>query len=192
MKFEVPDWRGRTVVCIASGPSLTEDACATVHASGHPVIVTNTTFRRAPWADVLLGFDLRWWKEYADEVRKAFPGIKVSASQHVGKYGVQTLHGEAWASGFHNSGATAILVAAQAGARKVVLLGYDCQRIAGRAHWHADHPPTMTNAESISSWPRMFDRLAKVLGRSHSCEVVNCSPGTALTCFRRSELKDEL
>src|SRR5690606_36428084 len=93
--------RWRTVVCIASGPSLTADDVETVrrwrqeaqgeHAgagqdasaggpdrewAGGPVgvVVTNTTFRAAPWADVLYAMDRAWWLRYLDEVRKAFTG----------------------------------------------------------------------------------------------------------------------
>ena len=62
--MKLPDWRGRTVVCIASGPSLTAEDCELVRESGCPVIVTNTTFRLCPWADMLYAFDRPWWNHY--------------------------------------------------------------------------------------------------------------------------------
>ena len=66
------DWlrayAGRAVVVIASGPSLTEDDCEAVRKSGLPAFVVNTTFRRCPWADVLVAHDSKWWQTYGAEV----------------------------------------------------------------------------------------------------------------------------
>jgi hypothetical protein len=70
------------VVCIASGPSLTAEDVERVRAAGHPVIVTNTTFRLAPWADVLFGMDSKWWKEYHKEVDSVFTGRKHWHADH--------------------------------------------------------------------------------------------------------------
>ena len=170
---------------------MSAEQCAAVHAAAVPALVTNTTFRLAPWADMLIGFDLRWWKEYHAEVAATFAGRRISFSQHCGKYGVETLANQPWATGFHNSGALAIQVAARAGAKKIILLGYDCRRVDGAVHWHGNHPEGMSNAESMRHWPRMFERLAKVLEPS-KVDIVNCSPVSALECFRRGELEQEL
>src|SRR4051794_36846444 len=74
-----PDWTGGSVVIIASGPSLTVADCETVRnwrvgTPGSRVIVINTSFRMAPWADVLYACDAGWWQEYGAEARAVFGG----------------------------------------------------------------------------------------------------------------------
>lgn len=169
-------WEGRTVICIASGPSLTAEDCELVHASGHPVVVTNTTFRMCPWADVLFGFDSKWWKLYREEVTQ-FRGEKLSASRLSEKYGARTLM-----LGYRNSGACAVALAMSRGAARIVLLAYDLMFWDGRRHWHGDHPAPLENASTIVDWARQFGMLAKS-ARRRGVEIVNASRRTRLTCF---------
>lgn len=183
-------WKGQTVICIASGPSLTQDDCTTALESGHPAIVTNTTFRLCPWADVLFGFDSAWWREYRAEVDATFKGAKLTLSS--GNIGIESLYREGWFfRGCGNSGGAAISLAVAGGAKRVVLLGYDCQKTGGKVHWHGDHPKKMSNAKSIAKWPEQFAAVAK-LAKKAGTEVVNCSRETALTCFERMELSEAL
>jgi len=174
-----------TFVCIASGPSLTPEDCERVRKSGHKTIVTNTTFRLCPWADVLYGFDSRWWREYQDEV-SSFKGEKLSFSQIAQNYGAK------WkpVSG-RNSGVCAIAVAMAKGARRIILLAYDCMFDGDRKHWHADHPKGLNNADSITDWPRQFAMIAKHAKRL-GVEIINASRRTALTCFPVAKLEDVL
>ena len=87
-----------------------------------------------------------------------------------------------------NSGAGCIALAAHLGARKIIMLGYDCQHTGGRAHWHGDHPPQLGNARSVGRWLESFARLAESL----TCEVVNATRETALTCWPRVDLEQAL
>lgn len=192
MKAEAPAWHGRTVVCIASGPSLTSADCEAVRAAGHPVIVTNTSFRLAPWADVLFAFDSRWWLEHIAEVREGFPGKLVTVSQVVSNLGVATAFGAPWFKQFGNSGACAISLAMGGGAKRVVLIGYDCGKgPRGEAHWHGNHPPKLSNCASIARWPAMFARVAEEAKRQH-VQVINASRATTLECFERMDLSEAL
>ncbi len=178
------EWPGRTVVCIASGPSLTVEDCELVRVSQHPTIVTNTTYQLCPWADVLFGFDVKWWKRYGEEARTAFPGRRISGSQLGTKYGAE------WASGFtlyRNSGACAVSLALTAGAARIVLLGYDVQFYKNRRHWHPDHPG-MDNCGMIGDWHRQFGLLAKHAWRK-GVPIVNASRRTALRCFDQAPLE---
>lgn len=90
---------------------------------------------------------------------------------------------------FGNSGAGAISLAAHAGAARVLLLGYDCQRSEGRTHWHGDHPQGLGNAGSLHKWPAQFANLRRAIP---AVEVFNCSRATALTVFPLAELEDML
>ena len=191
----MPDWlqsfAGRTVAVIASGPSLTEEDCEAVRSAGLPTFVVNTSFRRALWADMLVAHDAKWWLAYGAEVDATFKGRRFrcgSAPRIVGeKPALWLLQFRA----FGNSGCAAISLAALAGARRVLLLGVDCQRTGGAVHWHGDHPPELSNARLIDKWPPKFAKVA-AYASGKGCEVVNCSRETALTCFRRARLVDEL
>jgi hypothetical protein len=178
-------WPGSTVVCMASGPSLTVEDAELVREWGGRVIVTNTTCRMAPWADALVAWDGKWWDQHSEDVA-AFRGLKFGMHSSVAKHGATVLRHPF--NGYGNSGAAAISLALWAGAAKVVLLGYDCQRVNGEAHWHGAHPKGLSDAASIADWPRRFAKVARVAeGR-----VVNCSRSTILTCFPTGELRDHL
>lgn len=188
MKADKPDYTGRTVICIASGPSLTKEDCDTVKTSGLPTIVTNTTFKLCPWADVLFGFDAKWWHYYHEEVKQVFKGRLLSVSHAVRRLGVESLHNADWFQGFGNSGACAIALAIAGNANKIVLLGYDC---GSATHWHGDHPKELTNCLSIRRWPAQFASMAK-LADSKGIPVINASRETMLTCFKRGTLLELL
>ena len=193
MKVARPDWAGKAVVCMASGPSLTAEDAELVRQSGHPVVVTNTTFRMAPWADVVFGMDLKWWQHYHEEVKKTCTGRRMSTSAAARSIDVESLYNTPWypAASFQNSGSAIVGLAVAAGAAKAIMLGFDCQFTGGKTHWHGDHPRTMGNAASLKRWPRMFDNLLKNT-RNSGCRIVNASRATSLTLFERAELEAEL
>jgi len=185
-------WSGRTVVCIASGPSLTQEDCDLVHASGHPTIVVNLSFRRALWAHILFAMDAAWWAEYGKEVVASFPGERWGYVRVPAEYGVIATKGDLYPRGWGNSGSFAISLAVVARAAKIVLIGYDSQLGPhGEKHSHEDYPERMGNAHSIKRWPYQFELIGKYAAQ-HGARVVNCSRATALTCFERGELAAEL
>ena len=185
-------WKGSTVVVMASGPSLTEADVETVRqwredGENRYVIVTNTTYKLAPWADVLFFHDMKWWKVYKDDVRAKFAGLKVTVAS-VNAPDVDWLHG--WDS-YGNSGAAGIALATLAGAKRVITLGLDCKYTAGKRHWHGDHPQGLGNARSLKKWPNAFARLANH-AKAQGVEVINASRETALTCFDRRDMESVL
>lgn len=182
---------GRTVVVIASGPSLTAEDCEAVRAAGLPTFVTNTTFLRCPWADVLVAFDSKWWKTYRAEVGAVFKGRQFRCAGQRFTPGERPPAALLKFRGFGNSGTAAISLAALAGARRVVLLGCDAQFSGGQSHWHGDHPEGLSNARSVARWPAKFEQVA-AYAKAKGCEVVNASRETALTCFPRVDLEAEL
>lgn len=127
--------------------------------------------------------DYGWWQRYYGDVKARFRGEMFSTAPF---RGVQHLT-EPF-KGYGNSGAACIALAAYASAQKVVLLGYDCQKTGGKAHWHGDHPRELANAKQIDRWPERFAELAADL----DIEVLNASRETALTMFPRINLDDAL
>jgi hypothetical protein len=126
--------------------------------------------------------DRVWWNAYGKEALN-FHGMRCTSV--TGIAGTKRIH----AMGSGNSGAGAIVLAVTFGARRVILLGYDCQHTGGKAHWHGNHPKGLGNAGSVNKWPAQFADIAK---KFSSIDIVNCTRSTALTCFKRTELESEL
>lgn len=184
-------WRDFTVVCMASGPSLTSEDMEAVRAwrdagDARAVVVTNTTAFSAPWTDAMVALDMKWWKEYGKRARAEFPGERLTTSYCASLYGAKKLQTPFLSYG--NTGAAAVSLALQRGAARVILLGYDCQRTDGKTHHHGSHPAGLSDAATIDKWPARFEALAQRAGD----RVVNCSRVTALKCFPMARLEDLL
>jgi len=132
--------------------------------------------------------DEPWWKYHRAEVKKTFAGDLYSHGQ---RSGVTKIRHPYFARKGQNSGAGAIAIAHHFGARRVILLGYDCQHTGGRRHWHGDHPKGggSGNAGTVANWPEQFKELHRMVP---GLEIINCSRVTALTMFPRAKLEDAL
>ena len=134
--------------------------------------------------------DEPWWRIHLDEIRQTFRGDLVSSSQAVRKHGVESLGtlGVGW-NPFGNSGAAAVSLACLASTGRKYLVGYDCKKAQGRAHWHGDHPKGLGNAGSIAKWPSQIEKLRAAYAGHR---IFNCSRETALAVFPRMQLEDAL
>lgn len=178
------EWKGKTVAILAGGPSMSQAVSDQVRADGIPAIVVNTTFRLAPWADLLYGADASWWKNTPGA--KEFAGLKVSCEpvlgilnlKNAGKVGYSDDRG--CVHTFGNSGAQAIQIAAKGGASRILLYGFDMHG----SHWHGEHPKPLraTSPATLSSWVQWMETLAAELAK-RSIQVENRTPGSALKCF---------
>jgi hypothetical protein len=198
-------WNGATVALLASGASLSVEQCERVRAwrDARPdlrkAIAINTTFRRAPWADVLYACDWAWWQVYVDEVRASFAGALWTQDDFAAKQYRLNFIGSENAPGLSrtpgviyqgaNSGYQAIGLAHQAGVKRIVLLGYDMRG----GHWHGDHPARLNRAQNFNTWLANFRNLAVDLVDA-GVVVVNASTSTetVLRCFPQVELEDAL
>jgi hypothetical protein len=181
------NWAGFAVVCMASGPSLTHEDAETVRAwreagEDRRVIVTNTTYQIAPWADVLFAMDGAWWRKYGRGLEFAGERLTVAKGFCRGAQSVQLPYAG-------NSGACAMVLAEQRGAKKIIMLGYDCQYTNGKRHWHGDHPVGLGNCVSLPKFPGHFERMK---ARFKDIEVFNASRETALEVWPRANLEDVL
>lgn len=176
--------------CLASGPSLTAEDVEIVREwrdrTGGFVVVTNTTFRLAPWADWLFAMDEKWWLEYLEEVRQVFKGRLVTNNNRATFIGVE--HPAQFLGifdAFGNSGCGAISLASRLGAETIYLLGYDCS-IEDGAHWHGDHPDTLNNCQSVGKWHKQFEVMAYRMRKNN---IINASRKSALSMFPRLPLE---
>ena len=178
-------WVGETVFVLASGPSLTHADVELVQ--GRKTIVTNTTYKIAPWANVLFFHDTRWFEHYKSDL-DSFKGEIVTISPT--KHPRVTRLSKPLLNAYGNSGAGAISLAILAGAAKVILLGVDAQ-YDKKVHWHGDHPSGLGNARSVNKWPAQFEKVAQH-AKDNNCIVLNASRNTKLKCFEKVQLEDVL
>lgn len=200
MKTTLPNWAGDTALVLASGPSLREFIRTGTIPEGVRTVAVNSSIFAAPAADVVFGVDFMWWKvnhrHVTRESRAQQWTTDRSAAERFGLNFVRAVH----ESGLHptrvatngNSGAAAISFAALAGAKRILLLGFD-MRLGdnGERHWHPDHPAPCTQAQPFADWLYKFDAIAAEAGRQ-GIEIVNCTPDSALTTFPMMSLEEVL
>lgn len=136
----------------------------------------------------MFALDFPWWENHIDEVNKDFLGARFSTNDLPEKF-KSTYLSPAKFKAYGNSGAACIALAAAGGARRIVMLGFDCQHTNGQAHWHGNHPQGLANARQIERWPKLFQQLRD----DHpDVDIVNASRQTALTCFPLEKLENTL
>jgi hypothetical protein len=205
--WSVPkDWVGETVAILASGPSMNR-ACAdyvkgkcrviAVNNQGIDTVVDGVVVPAiAPWADMLYASDAKWWMEYKDRALK-FAGEKVTLGEIVPFPEVLSLklsirvpfdarEDSVVAGG--NSGYAALHVAAQRGASRILLCGYDMREVNGARHWFGKHEGRLETSQKYNNWILNFTRLAPVLSNM-GIEVLNCTPKSALKAFKNVGLE---
>lgn len=195
-----PRWLGRTVVIVASGPSASEAPLDLVRGAGAVCLAVNRSHLLVPWADALYACDGAFWLRYPEALR--FAGLKITQTSKglpgVHKVDVESAHrsmlferfGHLGAGG--NSGFQAVNLAAQAGAARIVLVGFDYS-LAHGVHWHGAHPPGMNNPSerNMARWAEDLDRAAPLLA-ALGVDVLNVSPTSTLRAFRRATLQEAL
>jgi len=165
------------------------------------VIAVNDAYRLAPWADVLYACDLKWWKHHHAKL-VGFAGLRFSVDPSARGCGAQILRNtgpmglERDPTGLRtgkNSGYQAINLAVHLGAKRILLLGYDCQRTHGQDHFFGPHPkPLHVNSPSrFLEFRGLFASLVQPLA-ALQIEILNLTRETALTCFPRQTLESLL
>lgn len=89
-----------------------------------------------------------------------------------------------------NGGYQAINIATLAGATRILLLGYDMKFTGGRSHSHNGHPLRMGEV-AYTNYARNFASMVPQL-KQKGIQVINCTPGSALTAFPIKPLADVL
>ena len=188
------DWAGATAVVVASGASA-KDAWIEAAKGKARVLVINDSWRLAPWADALYACDLRWWRKESGAAE--FNGERITQdARAAADYGLRKVTLErrdeiltetpgvlGWGG---NGGFHALNLAVQAGAKRIVLMGYD---LVGE-HWHGRHPAGLNNPTPslLAKWAKVLDAQAPRLA-ALGVEVLNASPRSALTAYPRVPLE---
>jgi len=197
MKYwEIPKlWPGSTVTLLGGGPSLV-DSLMGVKLNLSKVIAINNAFELGSWIDMCFFGDARWywWNE---ERFKVFPGLKVTVNRNpkpgesvenvsglkiVRSHNSKGLCTEANSIYFNSSsGAAAVNLAYQLGAKRIILFGYDMRYIDGKSNWKP-HPIPRSTGKPFTNFLTPFRSIAKD-AKALGLEIWNATPGSALTVF---------
>lgn len=188
-------WENETVVIFGSGNSLTDEQIEYAYDLNCKYIAINDTYKRVPFADVLYACDYKWWDKHYEEV------------DFRGEMWTQDLRAKnefalGWVLGRNksglgsdcvhfggNSGYQAINLAYLWGAKRIILLGFDCKPINGKHHWFGQHPQGLNQNQNFAIWISNFNQIAKDLNEQ-KVEVINCSMDSALDCFKKVPIEE--
>lgn len=185
-------WPGETFVILAGGPSL-----QAVPRMSTPVriIAIKDAIRLVPFSDCLYGCDSKWWRQYGPTLDYKGPRYALEPTpfaqtlKNTGMTGLET-NPIGLRTG-KNSGYQAINLAVHLGAKKIILLGFDMrQGPKGEDHWFGAHP-YHTAQIPYPAFREAFETIVEPL-KAAGVEVLNATPGSALTCFPRVSLAEAL
>lgn len=170
-------------VVICTGQSLTAAQVENVrvqHAAGRCLAVAvSNAWELAPWADALVSNDRAWWQHHSAAM--GFPGRKFAGVQ---VRGTELLRSNRTYESGCNSGLQGMRVAHEyLGATRILLIGLDMHG----SHYFGPHPTPLRNTT-----PQRFEKMLRQFKRWRGCQVVNCSPGSALTQFPMGDLFEAL
>lgn len=175
------------------------------------MIAVNSQYLNAPFADVLYFADSRWWWRHKDKPQfKRFAGVKVtieptgleitdphvhmlrSADDKPGAPKPGLSANPAVLVTGRNGGYQVVNIAVLAGAKKIVLLGYDMRIVGGKSHNEMNHPggrhPEGNAASDYVGYVKNFRTMVRPLERL-GVEVLNATPESALDVFRKVPLE---
>lgn len=89
-----------------------------------------------------------------------------------------------------NGGFVAIQIAAKLGAERIILLGFDQQRVGRHTHFHDDHRTGTPDRAYDAMLPHWRSLVAPLAVRG--VDVVNACPGSRIDCFRKATLEEVL
>lgn len=191
------------IACIGTGPSLTMDQVEAARRRGFRLFGCNNVYQIVPDLELLYACNEGWWRTYWEDVRN-HPCEKWTTNRGAAEtYGINWI-AERDAPGLstdpdvihhgHGSGYSLVSMAHKAGAKRVVLLGYDLKyapdydgraRSVGSAprHYFGEYPA------SLQHWPSVQVKggvhvglvdLYRSIRDQGLVELINATPGSAL------------
>lgn len=188
---------------MATGPSLTQQVVEYVrpfHEQGHvKVFGCNDTYRNVDYLDVLYACDPHWWKKNLAALKHPCQQKWLTLDlDFARKHHLKVVYGESKSglckekNKIHfggNSGFQLINLAWHFGCRRFILVGYNMDVPKGmRQHFFGKHPQGLNQENNYRSFVQTYQRITP----EDRKKIVNCTEPTALTCFRKTKLEDEL
>lgn len=209
-QFGVPDEVIKAVVDGTSPASVYSPYMSFLHDKH--VIGINVAYLLGDWIDIVFFGDVGFFLKHQNGLA-TFPGMKVSCHPKADRYDWikytprDTKHSRGISdnpklvSWNGNSGSAAISIAANAGAKRIILLGFDMKLGADKnQHWHdlygrvagrATRDPRKPIHLPFDRHLRGFDQIAKDAKR-RDIEIINANPDSAITQFRKFTMKELL
>lgn len=200
MYWSVPrEWPDADVFIVAGGPSVADEDTDILR--GRKVIAINSSHERVPFADYLFFGDRRWWRVNRDKF-KSFTGKRVTVAEHQPRQDDDILqlmkvrpppgicekpNGVVMQ---RTSTSGAINLAVHLGAKRIVFLGLDMKKVAGRTHHHTPHPwPSRPGC-----WDMQMKELIMVADalKKKSVEVINTSMDSRIDFWPKARLAEVL
>lgn len=215
-QFNIPDDVVQSVVNGTSSPSVYSPYMSVLHDKH--VIGVNVAYLIGEWIDMVYFGDNKFFLNHKERLSQ-WPGLKVSCFSGIEKYDwvkylprdtrkVRGISSDprtvAWNC---NSGASAISVAANAGAKRILLLGFDMNKgEVNRQHWHSLYKsksvfkPVLIKGKGMIVRPHKmpFDRHLRGFpdiardAKLRGIEIINVCPTSAITVFPKFSLKELL
>lgn len=170
---------------------------------GRRTIAVNMAFR-FNWMDVMFFADCKYYAANYKEML-GFAGLKITTcEQHFDKPGIKVIRRQNGQSGLSadpnqvwwnlSSGACAINLAVHFGVKRIVLLGFDMQKVGDDHHWHKHYiEQGARHQKRYNPYKRFlkpFPAIAEALKRRHiECVVVGPS---SLNTFKQVQFEDVL
>ena len=173
------------------------------------IIVVNDGYKLGSWPDICFFGDHGWYKIHR-QLLAQWTGLKITCCPALKENsdGIKWLRRDpdrklglsenprrlAWGL---NSGSSAINLAVHLGVRQVILLGFDMQHQPGQIHWHQGHgnerrpDGSLRPGPNYAKWMQGLAIMAKDAIRL-GVEIINCSPGTAITAFPVANIREVL
>lgn len=213
-QFGIPDEVVAEVVKGISPPSIYSPYMSILHDKH--VIGINVSYLIGDWIDMCFFGDGGFFQRNKEKLA-IWPGLKVSCAPSTDKAPwVKSLMRDSkhprgispnptavsWNS---NSGGAAISVAANAGAKRIILLGFDMNLgNDGKRHWHNLYKknvvPIPVKNRQVRGIPPHLPFGRHLLGfpyiardaKARNIEIINCSPDSAIKDFPKYTLKELL
>jgi hypothetical protein len=211
-----PNWTGQTAVVVGSGPSLTVDDVQACADRGAKIIAVNDAWAYAPNDAVLYACDWSWWVHKAPHPAD-FKGLRIRGSKptdtqarQIKPMGLYELamtncvtcandkldplqwEGDRVANG-GNGGLQAANLAARFGAKRIVLLGIDCN--APNSHFnggaHQFPGAAIQGHNTIKGFIKAWNMCAPQF-KAHGVEVINANRGSMVECFPKRTIAHAL
>ena len=164
-----------TWALLAPGPSASAALAARVGAL--PLGAIGCAYQLAPDARFIAASDAAWWRTYRDAFDRPVPKFGMGSANGVERIRIDQLGTSV------NSGVLALECAVRAGATRILLLGFDMHG----THFFGPYTNGLRNTQphQRAQHLRQYEAWAHM---RRGVEVINCTPGSALTCFPKAEL----
>lgn len=205
-QFDIPDQVVRDVLNGTSPASVYSPYMEGIH--NKHIIGINVAYLFGDWIDMVFFGDDGFFNQHKFELA-TFKGLRVSCVSNVASMSwVKYLPKDGKGRGIsenpktvcwnNNSGAAAISVAANAGAKRIILIGFDMKlNEKNYQHWHNLYGKgDDVSVRRMQKLP--FDRHMRGFApiaqdaKKRGIEIINCSPDSKIVEFRKVPVKDLL